>query len=349
MIEENNPQKRTEIKSLGEFGLIDHLTQDFNPQHQSTLRSIGDDAAVINYKDKCTVVSTDLLIELIHFDLTYVPLKHLGYKAVVVNLSDIYAMNAKPQQITVSIAVSNRFSVEALEEIYAGIKAACEHYQVDLVGGDTTASPQGLVISITAIGCADKKNIIYRNTAKEGDLICVSGNLGSAYVGLQLLEREKQVYMENSSIQPDLEGQDYMIGRQLKPEARKDIIQFFLDKTLKPTSMIDVSDGLSSDLLHICHQSNVGCELVEANIPVDQETYNFAVEKFELDPTMCALNGGEDYELLFTIDPNDERLIEENSEITIVGIITNREKGKKLVTRPGKVVDITAQGWNPLK
>jgi thiamine-monophosphate kinase len=307
--------------------------------------SIGDDAAVIDNKDKLTVVSTDLLIEGIHFDLMYTPLKHLGYKSVVVNLSDIYAMNAIPRQITVSIAISSRFTVEALEELYAGIKLACKNYKVDLVGGDTTSSQKGLVISVTAIGVATTEELVYRNGAKEGDLICVTGDLGAAYLGLQILEREKRIYLESPEVQPELENATYLISRQLKPEARKDVTRFFKDMAIKPTSMIDLSDGLSSDILHICKQSNVGCQLLEGAIPVSEDAYNMAVV-FSMDPVTCALNGGEDYELLFTIKPEDETKIAGESTFTIVGEITNKDKGTVLMTNSGNTYALKAQGWN---
>lgn len=335
---------RTELKDLGEFGLIELLTKNIKHQNPSTIKGVGDDAAVLNIQNKQTVVSTDLLVEGIHFDLTYTPLKHLGYKSVIVNLSDIYAMNAQPKQITVSIAVSNRFSVEAIYEIYKGVHLACELYGVDLVGGDTTSSTSGLTISVTAIGVADADKIVYRNGAKDGDLICVSGYLGGAYVGLQLLEREKQIFMEHPEMQPDLENKDYIVGRILKPEARKDIIEFFEKSSIIPTSMIDISDGLSSDLIHVCMQSKVGAFIEENALPIAQETTMKALD-FKLPPTTCALNGGEDYELLFTIDPKDAEKIKYSFDIRIIGEITKAEDGINLHTTGGNVKALIAQGW----
>jgi thiamine-monophosphate kinase len=336
---------RTELSSLGEFGLIKHLTQFINLKNESSLKGVGDDAAVIDYKGKQTVITTDMLVEGVHFDLTYVPLKHLGYKAVSVNLSDIYAMNAIPKQITVSFALSNRFSVEAVEELYAGMLLACEKHQVDIVGGDTTTSKSGLVISITAIGEADEKDIVYRNGAKEGNLLCVTGDLGGAYVGLQLLEREKQIYIETPSVQPDLGGNDYILERQLKPEARKDIPPLLKLLEVKPTAMIDVSDGLASEILHLTTQSAVGCSLYEEKIPIDPSTYNMARE-FNLDPTLCALSGGEDYELLFTIEASDFSKIKANPDISVIGHITGIKDGVNLITKAGTSFPIVAQGWD---
>lgn len=340
---------RTEISQLGEFGLIKHLTENISIKNSSTVRGVGDDAAVINYTDtdKVTLVSTDMLVEGVHFDLTYVPLKHLGYKSVIVNLSDIYAMNGQPKQIVVSIALSSRFSLEAVEELYAGMLVACEKYGVDLIGGDTTSSLSGLIISITVMGKGDKNKVIYRNGAKENDLLCVSGDLGGAYMGLQVLEREKAVFKDNPKIQPDLEGKDYILERQLKPEARKDIIKLFEDLNLQPTSMIDVSDGLASEILHICEQSNVGVELYEEKIPIDSQTYDTA-RQFNLDPTMCTLSGGEDYELLFTIKQEDYDKVKNLPDFTIIGHITNKEKGRHLITKSGSVATIKAQGWDAL-
>jgi len=338
-------KQRTEISSLGEFGLIKVLTTRFKKVNESTIKAVGDDAAVINTGNKFTLVTTDLLAEGIHFDLMYTPLKHLGYKSVIVNLSDIYAMNGTPKQITVSIAVSNRFSVEALEELYEGIRFACEKYGVDLVGGDTSSSVKGMFISVTAIGEVDKEKVVYRSTANDGDLLCVSGDLGGAYLGLQLLEREKQIYMENPQVQPDLENQQYLVGRQLKPEARRDIIELFAGKNILPTSMIDVSDGLSSDLLHICTLSGVGCRLYEADIPISQEASEQAM-KFHLDPTACALSGGEDYELLFTIRKEDRKKFENEWDITVIGDIVKKDSGVKLLSKGGNLHDITAQGWD---
>ena len=336
---------RTELSSLGEFGLIKHLTQFIEIKNESTIKGIGDDAAIIDYKGKQTVVSTDMLVEGVHFDLAYMPLKHLGYKSVSVNLSDIYAMNALPKQITISLAISNRFSVEALEELYSGFMMACRKHNVDIIGGDTTSSKSGLVISITAIGEAIGSDIVYRNTAKEGDLLCVTGDLGAAYVGLQLLEREKKIFMESPGVQPDLEGNDYIIERQLKPEARKDIPVLLKKLEVKPTSMIDISDGLASEILHITTQSDVGCNLYEEKIPIDPSTYNMARE-FNLDPTMCALSGGEDYELLFTIDQADFPKVKANPDITVIGHLTNSKEGVNLISKAGTSIPLTAQGWD---
>jgi thiamine-monophosphate kinase len=338
---------RTELKELGEFGLIKNLTEHIELKNSSSLKGVGDDAAVIQYENKVTLISTDMLVEGVHFDLTYVPLKHLGYKSVVVNLSDIYAMNGQPKQITVAIALSNRFSVEATEELYAGMYLACEKYGIDLVGGDTTSSLSGLVISITALGEAEKEKVVYRNGAKEKNLLCVSGDLGGAYMGLQLLEREKAVFKENPKIQPDLEGKDYILERQLKPEARKDIIQLLADINVQPTSMIDVSDGLASEILHLCEQSNVGCELYEEKIPIDTQTYDTA-RQFDLDPTLCTLSGGEDYELLFTIKMEDYDKVKNLPDITVIGHITDVAKGRNLVAKSGSVHPMQAQGWDAL-
>ncbi len=335
---------RTDVNTLGEFGLIEHLTREFPLMQPSSLKGVGDDAAVIDNGAFCTVVSTDMLVEGIHFDLAYVPLKHLGYKAVVVNLSDIYAMNAFPKQITVSIAISNRYSVEALDDLYAGIRAACEAYGVDLVGGDTTSSPKGMVISITAIGQGEKELLTYRNGARVGDLICITGDLGAAYLGLQLLEREKQLWQENPGIQPDLEDQKYAVGRQLKPEARRDMIETFRKVGLKPTAMIDISDGLASEIFHICKQSKVGALVEESGIPMHPEAELLAL-KFKLDPATCALNGGEDYELLFTIDPADVEKVKYLPEIYIAGEILDAKDGIKLNTKGGNLHDLKAQGW----
>ncbi len=342
---EMQKQQRTEINSLGEFGLIKVLTGRFKNINPSTIKAVGDDAAVIDTGNKYTLVTTDLLAEGIHFDLMYCPLKHLGYKSVVVNLSDIYAMNGTPKQVTVSIAISNRFSVEALEELYEGIRYACEQYGVDLVGGDTSSSVKGLFISVTAIGEVEKEKVTYRNTAREGDFLCVTGDLGSAYLGLQLLEREKHVYLDNPQLQPDLENQRYIVGRQLKPEARRDIVELFTEKKILPTAMIDISDGLSSDLLHICTQSDVGCRLYETDIPISQEAIEQAF-KFHLDPTACALSGGEDYELLFTINKEDRKKLDNEWDITVIGDIVKKDQGVKLLTKSGNLHDITAQGWD---
>ncbi|MDH3649719.1 MAG: thiamine-phosphate kinase [Saprospiraceae bacterium] len=342
-MKEDSP-RRTEISSLGEFGLIEHLTDKWSIHQKSTVKGVGDDAAVLSYGDTATVVSTDLLLEGIHFDLMYTPLKHLGYKSVVVNVSDIYAMNAIPQHITVSIGVSNRFSVEGLDELYAGIRAACNYYQVDLVGGDTSSSQQGLVLSITAIGSTNQAKITYRSGAKRGDILCVTGDLGSAYLGLQLLEREKQLYLSQPDMQPDLEQQQYIISRQLKPEARKDMVERFAKAKLVPTAMIDVSDGLASDLFHICKQSGVGAFIEEDGVPIHAEAKMMAL-KFKLDPITCALNGGEDYELLFTIDPKDLPIVRVMPDIYLMGEIVDEKDGIKLHTKGGNVHDIKAQGW----
>ena len=337
----------TNLAELGEFGLIKHLTQHIELYQPSTIKGVGDDAAVINYEDLQTVISTDILIEGVHFDLTYVPLRHLGYKSVIVNLSDVYAMNAHPKQILVSIALSNRFKLEAIEELYSGMLAACKKYKVDLVGGDTTSSLSGLVISITAIGGVKKEDITYRNGAKETNLLCVSGDLGGAYMGLQILEREKSVFKENPKLQPDLEGKDYLLERQLKPEARKDIIETLHSIGIKPTAMIDVSDGLSSEILHLCSQSDVGVELYEEKIPIDSLTYETARE-FNLDPTLCSLSGGEDYELLFTVDINEYEKLKNSMDITIIGHITDKAKGYNMISKSGTVHELKAQGWNAL-
>lgn len=341
-------EKRTEIASLGEFGLIEHLTRNFEIQNASTILSIGDDAAVVDHFGKQTVVTTDMLVEGIHFDLMYTPLKHLGYKSVIVNLSDVYAMNAIPTHITLSIAFSNRFSLEALDEFYEGVYAACEKYSVDLIGGDTSSSQKGFIISVTALGEIVPEKIVKRSGAKKGDLLCVSGDLGSAFLGLTLLEREKKIYLENPQIQPDLENEQYIIGRLLKPEARKDIVEFFEQSSIIPTSMMDVSDGLSSEILHICKQSNTGCVLHEEKIPVNEHARQFAY-KLELDPTACALSGGEDYELLFTIPQSDYDKLVLNEQIAVIGYMTNVEEGAHIITKGGSRHKITAQGWNAFK
>lgn len=340
---ENND--KTNINDLGEFGLIQHLTQAVELTEKSTVKGIGDDAAVLDFSDKKTLISTDLLLENVHFDLRYVPLKHLGYKAVQVNLSDIYAMNGMASQITFSIGLSSKFPLEAVEEIYEGALIACKKYNVDLVGGDTSASVQGLVISVTSMGYADTDRIAYRSGAKEGDLLCVSGDLGGAYVGLQLLEREKQIFLENPQIQPDLEGKDYIIERQLKPEARKDMIELLAKLHVKPNAMIDISDGLASEILHICKASNVGCKLHEDKIPIDPMTYETARE-FGLDPTVCALSGGEDYELLFTVPQTDYDKIKGQLDISFIGYMTEAAAGCNMISKSGNVHEIKAQGWN---
>lgn len=339
--------ERTEISSLGEFGLIDHLTKNIELQNASSVLGVGDDAAVIDHFGKQTVITSDLLIEGVHFDLTYTPLKHLGYKSVVVNLSDIYAMNAIPTQIVLSLGFSNRFSVEALDDFYEGVYTACEKYEVDLVGGDISSSQKGFIISITAIGEVTPDKFVKRSTAQKDDLLCVSGNLGAAYIGLLFLEREKKIFMESPSVQPDLEGESYVIGRFLKPEARKDIIEFFAKSEIAPTSMMDISDGLSSEILHICKQSNLGCVLYEEKIPVAEQMKQ-AAYKFEIDPTACALSGGEDYELLFTLQQSDYDKIVLNEEISVVGYMTELEKGAHIITKGGGKHAITAQGWNHL-
>lgn len=338
----------TEISTLGEFGLIDHLTKDLKNVNPSTLKGVGDDAAVLNYGDKQTLVTTDLLLEGIHFNLNYVALKHLGYKAAVVNFSDIYAMNGTPKQITVSLGISKRFTVEHIEELFSGIRAACEIYGVDIVGGDTSASVTGLIISITCIGEAQKDKIVYRNGAKNTDLICVSGDLGAAYMGLQLLERESRVAKEVKGFTPDFSGKEYILERQLKPEARRDIIEFLDDEGIVPTSMMDISDGLSSELIHICKQSNVGCRIYEERIPIDYQTAVMA-EEFNMNLTTVALNGGEDYELLFTVPLNMHDRVNNLDNIKVIGHITAPELGYALITRDDTELELKAQGWNPLK
>lgn len=339
--------QRTEIATLGEFGLIRHLTENVKLRNASSIKGVGDDAAVICYKDKQTLVTTDLLLEGVHFDLTYVPLKHLGYKSAVVNFSDIYAMNGQPKQITVSIGLSKRFSVEDLDEFYAGILLACEVYEVDLVGGDTSSSRTGLTISITCIGEADDDRIVYRSGAKETDLVCVSGDLGAAYMGLQLLEREKNVFKGEKDFSPDFAGKEYLLERQLKPEARKDIIEILSKANILPTAMMDVSDGLSSELIHITQQSRVGCRIYEERIPIDYQTAMMA-EQFHMNLVTAALNGGEDYELLFTVPLALHEQIESMEGIKIIGHITKPELGNYLVGRDGGEIELRAQGWNSL-
>jgi len=343
MIEDKN-QARTDLSNLGEFALIEHLTKHFKINQKSTLRGIGDDAAVLDFNNKNVVVTTDLLVEGVHFDLSYMPLKHLGYKAVMVNLSDVYAMNAEATQITVSIAVSNRFPLEALEEIYEGIETASKLYNVDVIGGDTTSSTKGLLISITALGVVSKDDVVYRNGAKPNDLLVVSGDLGAAYMGLQILEREKEVYKVNPNSQPDLEPYTYIVERQLKPEARQDIIKLLKDLKVKPTSMIDISDGLSSEIIHLCKHSNVGCDLYENKIPLDPQVIS-TCEEFNLDSTTVALNGGEDYELLFTVSQEDFPKIKANPNLSIIGYITDASAGMHLVTRAETKIELKAQGW----
>lgn len=337
-------EKRTEISEIGEFGLIDHLNEKIKIRHTSTLKGIGDDAAVIESGDHVKVVTTDLLLEGVHFDLSYAPLTHVGFKAVAVNISDVAAMNAIPKQITVSIALSNRFSVEAVDALYSGINAAADHYGVDVVGGDTTASRSGLVISVTAIGEAKKEQIAYRSGAKENDIICVTGDLGGALVGLQILEREKQVFMSNPDMKPELEKYQIVTARQLRPEARMDIIHELRELEVIPTSMMDISDGLASELFHICKASKVGVTIYEDKLPIDKQTYDTAVE-LGLDPITCVLNGGEDYELLFTIDQKDFHKLEKHPDIHFIGHVTKEEDGKYLVTKSGTAAQLKAQGW----
>lgn len=340
-------EKKTPISTLGEFGLIRHLTQDIHLENTSSKYGVGDDCAVLEYNNKQTLVTTDLLMEGVHFDLTYVPLKHLGYKAVMVNLSDIYAMNGIPRQITVSLAISKRFGIEDMEALYAGMRLACESHHVDIVGGDTTSSLTGLAISITAIGEVDKEKISYRNGARETDLICVSGNLGAAYMGLQLLEREKNVFMGESTVQPDFSGKEYLLERQLKPEARGDIIRALAEAGIKPTAMMDISDGLSSELMHICKQSGTGCRVYEEHIPLDYQTAVMA-EELNMNVTTCALNGGEDYELLFTVSLADYDKVSKLKDVRLIGHITKPELGCMLITRDGGEMTLKAQGWQAL-
>ncbi len=347
MLEDKN-QKRTSLAELGEFGLIDYLTKNITINHESTIKSIGDDAAVLNFEDKKVAISTDLLIEGVHFDLAYMPLKHLGYKAVVANLSDICAMNAKPTQITVSLAMSNRFPLEAIEELYDGIKLAAKVYNVDIIGGDTTSSQKGLIISITAIGEVDLDKIAYRNGAKPSNLLVVTGDIGAAYMGLQVLEREKQVFQVNPNNQPDLEQYSYLIERQLKPEARADIKELLAKLDVQPTSMIDISDGLSSEILHLCKQSKVGCNLYEEKIPADPQLISVC-EEFNLDITTIALSGGEDYELLFTIKMEDFDKIKANPNFSVIGHMLEEKEGVHLITRADTKIPLKARGWNALE
>ena len=347
MLEDKSPS-RTSLSELGEFGLINHITKHFTLTQKSTVRGVGDDAAVLDASKMQTLVTTDLLVEGVHFDLSYMPLKHLGYKSVMVNLSDVYAMNGTAEQITVSIAVSNRFTLEAIEELYAGIQLACETYKVDLIGGDTTSSTKGILISVTAIGKANEEDVVYRDGAKETDLIVVSGDLGAAYLGLQVLEREKQVFQVNPNNQPDLDDYTYLIERQLKPEARKDIPELLKELGVKPTSMIDISDGLSSEIMHICSQSKMGCKIYEDKIPLDPQVIS-TCEEFDIDSTMVALSGGEDYELLFTVSIDDYDKIKANPHLTVIGHITEKNQGMNLVTRANQEIELKAQGWNALK
>ncbi|HEX9825410.1 MAG TPA: thiamine-phosphate kinase [Flavobacteriaceae bacterium] len=346
MLEDKN-QQRTPLSELGEFKLIDHLTKNFKIKQKSTIKGIGDDAAVLEFKSKKIVITTDLLIENVHFDLSYMPLKHLGYKAIMVNLSDVYAMNANATQVTVSIAVSNRFSLEAMEELYAGIEMAAKIYNVDIVGGDTSSSTTGLIISVTAIGEITSEDVVYRNGAKPNNLLVVTGDLGGAYMGLQVLEREKQVFKVNPNNQPDLEPYTYIIERQLKPEARKDIVKLLKDLKVKPTSMIDISDGLSSETIHLCKQSGVGVELYEDKIPLDPQVIS-TCEEFNIDSTTIALNGGEDYELLMTVSQEDYPKIKANPNLTVIGYITEKERGMHLITRGKASIPLIAKGWNAL-
>jgi thiamine-monophosphate kinase len=345
---EDRKQKKTNIAELGEFGLIERLTKPFKTIQPSTVKGVGDDTAVIDAGEKYLLLTKDLLLEGVHFDLMYYPLKHLGYKAITVNLSDIYAMNGTPTQVVSGIGLSSKFSLEAIEEIYSGMHLACEKYGVDLVGGDTSGSRQGLIISVTATGFVDKNKIVYRHGAKVGDLVCVSGDLGGAYAGLLILEREKATFKANPNMQPDLQGNDYILERQLKPEAGKEIIRILKELKIKPTAMIDISDGLASELKHICKNSDTGCNIYEEKIPIDQLTFDTA-RSFNIDPTTCAMNGGEDYELLFTIDLSQYDTIKNIPEITVIGHITEAKEGINLITRSGQMVEIQAQGWDHLK
>ena len=344
-MQENN---RTEISTLGEFGLIKHLTENIKLQNPETKYGVGDDAAVLEFNNQQTLVTTDLLMEGVHFDLIYTPMKHLGYKAAIVNFSDIYAMNGTPKQITVSLAVSKRFCIEDLELFYEGLQLACQLHGVDIIGGDTTSSVTGLAISITCVGVADKEEVVYRNGAKETDLICVSGDLGAAYMGLQLLEREKAVFEGQKEVNPDFSGKEYLLERQLKPEARKDIVEALKKEGIRPTAMMDISDGLSSELMHICTQSNVGCRVYEERIPIDYQTAVMA-EELNMNVTTCALNGGEDYELLFTVPLTEHDKVAAIKGIKVIGHITKPELGCGLITRDGQEFELKAQGWNPLK
>lgn len=345
---QDNQESRTNLSELGEFGLIDHLTKNLSIRHSTTIKGIGDDAAVLDFQDQKTIVTTDLLLEGVHFDLAYMPLKHLGYKAVMVNLSDVYAMNATPKQITVSIAVSSRFPLEALEELYSGIQLAAKLYDIDVVGGDTSSSTSGMLISITALGAAKEEDLVYRSGAQTNDLLVVSGDLGAAYMGLQVLEREKEVFKVNPRAQPDLEPYSYLVERQLKPEARKDIPPLLKALEIKPTSMIDISDGLSSETIHLCKSSKKGVNIYEEKIPLDPAVISVC-EEFEIDSTTIALSGGEDYELLFTISQEDFDKIKGNPNFTIIGHITDEKEGMHLVTRENQKIELIARGWNALK
>ncbi|MEI8005590.1 MAG: thiamine-phosphate kinase [Bacteroidota bacterium] len=344
----DTPSSLTPLSEIGEFGLIEHLTSSIKLYHKGTIKGVGDDAAVIDAGENAILLSTDLLVEGIHFDMVYTPLVHLGYKAAVVNISDIAAMNGVPKQITVSVAVSSRFSVEALDELYKGLMMACERYKVDLVGGDTSSSNKGLILSVSILGEAKKEEVVYRSGAKSGDLICVTGDLGSAYMGLLLLEREKKVFQVNPDMQPELEGYDYQIGRQLKPEARTDIREKLKQLGIKPTSMIDISDGLASETLHLCKQSGTGCRLYEEKIPINPQTRELSME-FKIIPSVAALSGGEDYELLFTIDQSDYEKIKDAEGISIIGHMTGSAEGKAMVTSDNKQIELTAQGWDGMK
>ncbi len=343
-----NQKKQTLISELGEFGLIDRLTNQFEIKNSSTLKGVGDDAAVLDYRNKCVLLSTDLLTEGIHFNLMYFPLKYLGYKSVIVNLSDIYAMNGTPKQITVSMALSNKFSVEAVEELYSGIYQACENYGVDLAGGDTTSSLTGLTLSISVLGEANRDSVVYRSGAQPGDLLCVSGDLGGAYMGLQLLERENEVFKVNRDMQPQLSGYDYILQRQMKPEARADVIKIFEKLKIKPTAMIDISDGLSSEIMHLCKNSKVGCRLFEEKIPMDSQTKKMA-DELNINPIVATLNGGEDYELLFTLSPAEAEKIKNDPDFSIIGEITDAGEGVNLHTTGGSKIALLAQGWKHLE
>lgn len=342
---ENSKKTLTFLSELGEFGLIDHLTNNLPVYHKSTVKGVGDDAAVLNYNGTNLVVTSDMLMEGIHFDLIYTPLKHLGYKAAIVNFSDVFAMNAKPRQLLISIALSKKFSIEALDQFYEGLRLACETYEVDLVGGDTSSSLTGMAISITVIGETEKNKITYRSGAKENDLICVSGDLGGAYMGLQILEREKNIYQESKGGQPSLDSYEYVLKRQLRPDARKDIVEFFHKNNIQPTSMIDISDGLSSEVLHICKQSNAGCKLYSHKIPIDDNTID-ACKELNMEPLICALNGGEDYELLFTLPMTNFDIIAARNDVSIIGHITDKSEGCNLVTEQNQQIPLIAQGWN---
>lgn len=339
-------EKRTELGDIGEFGLIERLKSKFTKVQESTALDIGDDAALIDKGDKYSVVTTDMLLEGVHFDLSYMPLPHLGYKSIAVNVSDLAAMNATPQQVTVSIALSNRFSVEAVEALYSGIEAACKDYKVDLIGGDTTSSKSGLVISVTAIGEVEKDNVTKRSTAQKNDIVCVTGDLGGAYMGLQILEREKQAFIANPDMQPNLSKYEYIVGRQLRPRARMDVIHELAEEGVVPTSMMDISDGLASELFHIATQSKVGIRVIEENVPIDKETFDTAAMEFKIDPITAAMNGGEDYELLFTVSQADYEKIKRQKDVSIVGFVTEEKEGVNLVTKQEQVVPIKAQGWN---